>query len=98
MYEIQEDELLIRVQKYDLLRKKGGRIPIDVCRTIAGEPEKIFIAVPRVPYNVAKTEYTGKGDTEDEALQDCLRRIKGVPVNEIFSDINLANKYSDIFG
>ena len=98
MYEIESDELLIRVQRYDLLRKKGGRIPIDVCRTIAGEPEKIFIALPRVPYNVAKTQYIGKGDTEDEALQDCLRRIKGVPVNEVFPDMELANKYADIFG
>jgi hypothetical protein len=98
MYEIEEDELLIRVQRYDLLRKRGGLITIDVCRTIAGEPEKIFIAVPRGPYNVAKTQYAGKSDTEDGALQDCLRRIKGVTVNEIFSDINMAEKYADIFG
>lgn len=35
----------------------------------------------------AEPQYIGVGETEDEAIKDCMERIKDVPFAEIFNDL-----------
>ena len=78
------NDTLTKVTKYELIRGGGQRIPIEVHRIIAGSRGSPFVAIP-VLVVTANQRYFGKGHSEDEALQDCINLISGVPFNEIFS-------------
>jgi hypothetical protein len=84
MYDLKEKEALFRVRRYDLYRS-DGLISIVVQEIIAGESAYRFYAVPSLggsPCN--QEEYLGAGESETQALQDCLTRIKNVPIQVLF--------------
>jgi hypothetical protein len=61
-------------------------IYIDVHQRISGKLVGKFLAVPNLINIVARQEYQGVGDTEAEALQNCLSKIKNMAVATIFPD------------
>ncbi len=75
---INDNDILTKVQKYELDRNEIGRILIDVHECIAGEGKGKFFAVPNMLLGKTKREYIGKGSTEIEALQACLNLIINV--------------------
>lgn len=83
MYEIAEKDALFKVRRYDLYRN-GVRLCIDVEELVAGKSNHKFYAVPHHSDRLTDEEkYWGVGNSKAEALEDCLRRIKGVPTETI---------------
>jgi hypothetical protein len=84
MYDLKEKEALFRVRRYDLYRN-DGLLSVDVQEVIAGESAHKFYAIPSLAGNPCnQEEYLGAGESVTEALEDCLRRIKDVPVQVLF--------------
>jgi hypothetical protein len=81
MFEINEGELLTRVYKYELSRGTD-QLRIDVHEVIAGEAEARFVAIPNLLWREdrkADKENCGFGDSEEEALRNCLNKIVNLP-------------------
>ncbi|MCP4024473.1 MAG: hypothetical protein GY729_21720 [Desulfobacteraceae bacterium] len=81
--ELHKNDILTRVSRFNLIRN-GRMIYIDVHQKIQGKLAGNFIAVPNLVNIVAKPRHQGKGDTEQQALEDCLTKIKGLNVEELF--------------
>lgn len=85
MYTINQNELLTRVHKYEL-KKDSEKFRIDVHEVLAGDIEDKFFAIPSLlsrEDREADPQYIGCGDTEQEALEDCLQKIKDAPLEVI---------------
>jgi len=79
---INEDEIFARVHKYKIFRGEGNLF-IDVYEGILGRPAHKFVAVPNLVFQEADKRYFGFGDSQKEALRDCLQKIKDVPISLI---------------
>ena len=86
MFDINEDEVLARVRKYELVRRRGKRrLYIDVYQVIAGKRSAKFMAVPKTWLGTCDDEYWGRGNSEIDALQECLSRIKDISYEDLHS-------------
>ena len=83
MPELMENDILTKVSRYNLIRNQR-LIYIDVHERIAGNLAGKFVAVPNLINIVARQEFQGTGETEPEALQDCLSKIKHHDMEELF--------------
>lgn len=83
MFELNENEVLTKVTKYNLMSPEKS-ILIDVHKTISGRLAGKYIAVPSLVMVIAGQEYQGVGETEEEALKDCLDKIRNASVEDIF--------------
>ena len=83
MKELNENDILTRVVRYNLIRN-ARMIYIDLHERLAGSLAGKFVAVPNLINIVARQEFQGTGETESEALQDCLSKIKGLDIVDIF--------------
>ncbi len=73
---LNNDELLVRVAQFEVHRQ-DDRIVIDCIEVIEGKGSAKFIAIPYLSFRRnAKKEFYGFGETEKEALCDCLGKIK----------------------
>jgi len=81
--ELLEKDILTKVSKYSLIRN-GRMIYIDLHQRIQGNLAGAFIAVPNLINIVAKPEHQGAGENEEQALEDCLKKIKGLNIEDIF--------------
>lgn len=81
--ELHVNDILTRVTRYNLIRN-GRMIYIDVHRRIQGKLAGDFIAVPNLVNIIATPEHQGAGTTEAEALEDCLKKIKGLNLEDLF--------------
>jgi hypothetical protein len=77
-----EDEILARVHRFKLFRNEGN-LYIDVYEAVLGKPPHKFIAVPNVLLKESEEKFFGVGDTKKDALTDCLKKIRAVPIEEI---------------
>ncbi len=84
-FNINEDETLSKISRYELSRDEG-RFWIEVHEVIAGEREGVFVACPTLFVSSAKQEYIVKSDSAEEALINCLHKIKNVSIDEIFEN------------
>ena len=83
--DLHQTDILTRVSRYNLIRN-GRMIYIDVHKTIQGNLADDYIAVPNLVNIVAMPEHQGSGKNEDQALQDCLKRIKGLNLEDLFPE------------
>ncbi|UCG07188.1 MAG: hypothetical protein JSV83_00595 [Desulfobacterales bacterium] len=83
MQELNPLDILTKVTRYNLIRNER-MLYIDVHERLAGNLAGMFLAVPNLINIVAKQEFQGIGETESEALKDCLLKIKGVNVEDLF--------------
>ena len=82
---VNEGDILSRVQKYELDRGRD-RLYIDVHEIMfPDEPKYKFVAELNLILQSTSNEYLGYGETEQEALDDCLRKIKNVSNDMLFS-------------
>ncbi len=79
-------DILTKVTRYNLIRN-GRMIYIDVHQKIQGNLAADFIAVPNLVNIVANPEHQGAGIDEQSALEDCLKKIKGANVEDIFPSV-----------
>lgn len=85
MLDLNEGDILTKVQRYNLIRN-GRMLYIDIHEQLAGNLAARFVGVPNLINLIAKPEFQGTGDSEQEALQDCLDKIKGIDFVEIFPE------------
>ena len=78
-----DSDILTRVTKYNLIRSER-MLHVDVHEALAGKLAGKVVAVPNLINIVAMQEYQGTGETEKEALGDCLNKIKDVSFEAIF--------------
>ncbi len=83
MLALNKDDLLTRVSRYNLIRE-GRMLYIDVHETLQGTLAAPFVAVPNLINIIAQPHYQGTGETETEALEDCLQKIKSIAFEDIF--------------
>jgi hypothetical protein len=76
-------DLLTRVVRYNLIRN-GRMLYIDVHSVMHGRLAAPFLAVPNLINIVAQSQFQGTGQTEREALEDCLAKIEKVTYEDIF--------------
>ena len=76
------EEILARVHKFKLFRSEGNLF-IDIYEALIGNPAHKFVAVPNLLIREADEKYFGVGDSKKTALVDCLKKIKGIPLEEI---------------
>jgi len=77
-----DDEILARVHRFKLLRNEGN-LYIDVYEAVLGKPPHKFIAVPNLLLKESEEKFFGVGDTKKDALTDCLKKIRSIPIQEI---------------
>ena len=85
MLVLNEGDVLTRVRRYNLIRKER-MIYIDVHETLAGRLADKFVAVPNLINLVARQEYQGAGASENEALEDCLAKIRDLEITDLFPE------------
>ena len=83
MQDLRENDILTRVSRYNLIRNQR-MIYIDVHEQIAGNLAGKFVAVPNIINIIAKQEFQGIGETETEALNSCLVKIKNSDIEDLF--------------
>ncbi len=83
MPELLENDILTKVSRYNLIRNQR-MIYIDVHETMAGNLAGKFVAVPNLINIIASQQFQGTGETESEALNDCLAKIKNYEVENLF--------------
>jgi hypothetical protein len=81
--ELHVNDILTRITRYNLIRK-GRMVYIDVHRKIQGNLAGDYIAVPNLVNIVAKPAHQGAGTSEQEALENCLKKIKGLNIEDLF--------------
>jgi hypothetical protein len=83
MLELMENDILTKVTRYNLIRNQR-LIYIDVHERLAGNLADRFVAVPNLINIVARQEFQGTGESEAEALEDCLAKIKTHDLDKLF--------------
>ena len=83
MQSLNENDILTKISRYNLIRNQK-LIYIDVHETMAGNLAGKFVAVPNLINIVAKQEYQGTGETEAQALENCLLKIKNFEIEDLF--------------
>ena len=79
---INPGDCFTQVSLYQLLRE-DGRVFIFVHKILAGAGKGSFMAHPTHLVGHHKDEYVGTGKSRDEALRDCLARIKRIPTKDM---------------
>lgn len=85
MPDVNEKDILTRVTKYNLIRS-DRMLHIDIHEAIVGTLAGKFVAVPNLINIIARQEYQGTGNTEKEALENCLSKIKDVDLENLFPE------------
>lgn len=83
MQSLNAKDILTKISRYNLIRNER-LIYIDVHETKAGKLAGKFVAVPNLVNIVARQEFQGTGQTEEEALENCLQKIKQLEIEELF--------------
>ena len=83
MLSLNEKDILTKIARYNLIRNER-LIYIDVHETVAGNLAGKFVAVPNLINIVAKQEFQGTGETETQALENCLQKIKEYEIENLF--------------
>ena len=87
MPELMDNDILTKVSRYNLIRDQR-MIYIDVHESLAGNLAGKFVAVPNLINIIARQEFQGAGDTEAEALDNCLVKIKDRNIEDLFPSSN----------
>ena len=81
--DLHKNDILTKVTRFNLIRE-GRMIYIDVHQKLQGHLAGDFIAVPNLVNIVAKPEHQGAGASEQAAMEDCLKKIKGLSIEDLF--------------
>ena len=90
MPELMENDILTKVSRYNLIRNRR-MIYIDVHERLAGNLAGRYVAVPNLINIIARQEFQGTGETESEALDNCLSKIKNHGIEDLFPSANPAS-------
>ena len=85
MQGLNSGDVLTKASRYNLIRN-ARLVYIDVHEQLFGQLAGQFVAVPNLVNVVARQEYQGVGSTEQDALSDCLEKIKALQIEELFPE------------
>jgi len=83
MNHLQPNDILTRVSRYNLIRHQR-LIYIDVHEALQGNLAGRYVAVPNLINLIAKQEFQGVGETEADALENCLDKIRHAGIEDLF--------------
>ena len=83
MQSLNKGDILTKIVRYNLIRNER-LIYIDVHETKAGTLAGTFVAVPNLINIVARQQFQGTGETESQALENCLQKIKDFEIEDLF--------------
>jgi len=83
MNNLMQNDILTKVARYNLIRDQR-MIYLDVHESLAGRLAGKFVAVPNLVNIIARQEFQGVGETEAEALDNCLLKIKDYNIEDLF--------------
>ncbi len=83
MLSVNEGDILTKITRYNLIRNQK-LVYIDVHETMVGRLAGKFVAVPNLINIVAKQDFQGTGQTEPEALENCLQKITDFEIEDLF--------------
>ncbi len=83
MRHLQPNDILTKITRYNLIRSQR-LVYIDIHEALNGQLAAPFVAVPNLINIIARQEYQGAGETEAEALQNCLSKIENTPIEDLF--------------
>jgi hypothetical protein len=88
MIQIGKGQLLLKTIDYKYIRTTEDIINIRLYEVMAGEGSAKFVAGPAVSLEnrLAKEEFHGYGATPEEALQDCINKIRDVDRHSMFEN------------
>ena len=76
-------DILTRITRYNLIRDQR-LVYIDVHESLHGQLAARFVAVPNLVNLIARQEFQGIGQTESEALENCLARVRDARIEDLF--------------
>lgn len=83
-FSVEYKDILTRCHHFELYRE-GDRICIDVVECMHGSYEHKFAAMPRFGVvQATREDFCGFGDTVEEAMNECLDKIKGQSFDRIY--------------
>ncbi len=85
-FNVHDKEVLFKIQTYELERPPSPRLLINVFEALTGTHKSMFIAEPHHIFCQPKKEFKCKGNSEIEALNNCLNLIKDLSNEDIFKD------------
>ena len=92
MFNLNPEDMLSKIHQYKLDRPDGWCY-ISVHEVIAKEKAKTsFIATPNLAVQQAERKYFGIGETVEDALADCLSKIKSIEIKTLFPKLEEAYK------
>lgn len=92
MFDLNPEDMLSKIHQFKLDRPDGWCY-ISVHEVIASERAKIrFIAVPNMAVQQAENQYFGTGESVEDAVTDCLKKIKAVGIKTLFPNLEEAYK------
>ena len=83
MYDLNKDEILLRTHYFEVIREEV-LIKIKVGEVISGGKIGKCSAAPELPMHDIDKALFSEGDTVEEALPVCIKKIKGLPIDKIF--------------
>ena len=83
MQHLQPNDVLTRITRYNLIRSQR-LVYVDVHEALHGQLAARFVAVPNLINIIARQKYQGVGETERQALQNCLSKIENTPIEDLF--------------
>ena len=90
MFDLNPEDMLSKIHQYRIDRPDGWCY-ISVHEVVESERAKIrFIAVPNIGVQQAEKQYFGTGENMEDALSDCLSKIKTFDIKTIIPDIEIA--------
>ena len=78
------DDILTRLTHYAIRRGGTWGFEIYICEFLSGPKVGSYTAFPRVGSTSSHEQYFGHDNTEQEALQDCLRKAGGLSYDMMF--------------
>ncbi len=95
MFDLNPEDMLSKIHQYKLDRQDGWCY-ISIHEVVASEKATIdFIAVPNIAVQQAEKEYFGTGESVEDALADCLNKIKSVEIKTLFPKLEEAYKQDE---
>ncbi len=87
MLQVDAGQLLLKTTDFKYIRTKEDVVTIRLYELMAGEEKYRFCAGPVVPMEnkLPKRKFHGWGATQEEALQDCINKIKDTNVDSMFA-------------
>ena len=87
MLEIEENQLLLKTTDFKFIRGKDDVVTLRLYEVVAGQEEYRFCAGPVVPTEnkLPKKRFHGWGKTREEAVQDCIDKIKAIDIDSMFT-------------